>query len=443
MTPGDTIAAISSATGAAARMILRLSGPRAHAIAQSLAPNWTPTPASATHTRLSFANLTCPAWLYAFRSPHSYTGEDLIEFHIPGNSMLAKLLLDELLSPNQGARLADAGEFTARAYFAGKLDLSEAEGVAATIAASNAQELSAARQLLAGELAHRLRPAVDQLAGTLALVEVGIDFSEEDVTFLATDEIHRRVTEIDTDLEALLSDSARFERLIHEPRIVLVGRPNAGKSTLINALSGQRRSIVSDIAGTTRDVLSAPLDLQHGRVQLLDVAGIEAHSAPGEIDRQMQKHAARAIETAEHVVLVHDATDANPPPSLIRQPDLVVRSKSDLGAHHEFQASQLLVSAKTGAGLDSLRVALDHLTFGGSENAIGAGLALNRRHVGGIDEARSALSRVAAACAATNAAAELIALELREALDALGRILGSVTPDDVLGRIFSSFCIGK
>jgi tRNA modification GTPase len=284
---------------------------------------------------------------------------------------------------------------------------------------------------------------MDQLADTLALVEVGIDFSEEDVTFLATDEIHRRVTEIDANLEALLRDSARFERLVHEPRIVLVGRPNAGKSTLINALSGQMRSIVSDIAGTTRDVLSVPVDLQHGRAQLLDVAGIESTKDADEIERLMQDHATRAIQTAEYVVLVQDATDSAPLQQLTRPPELVVRSKSDLVPPMRTAANEVAVSAKTGAGLDQLRRKLDRLAFGGSENAIGASLALNRRHVAGIDEARSALSRVAAACGSTNAAAELIALELREALDALGRILGSVTPDDVLGRIFLSFCIGK
>ncbi len=407
-----------------------------------------------------------------FQSPRSYTGEDLVEIHLPGSPVLAKMLLDELF--RRGVRGAEAGEFTARAYFAGKLDLTEAEGVAATISASNEQELQAARQLLAGELARRLLPAVDLITHTLALVEVGIDFSEEDVTFLPKDEILRRVQEVETALARLLDESSRFERMVHEPRIVLAGRPNAGKSTLMNALSGQERSIVSNVAGTTRDVLSAPLDLTHGRVQLVDVAGLAdtpwVTSEPGvaqasrphspmpdtgeppvprsgessadvSIEHRMRERALQAVESAEHVVLVRDIADALPPIDLPRSPGLVVRTKSDLRAGHISAAAsrEMVVSAVKGNGLAELRDALDSLAFGreGSD----AALALNRRHVAAIQEAREALSRVADRV--SDGGGELIALELRESLDALGRVIGSVTPDDVLGKIFSSFCIGK
>jgi tRNA modification GTPase len=454
MTSGDTIAAFSSATAPAARIILRLSGPHACALAQSLCSGYSPAPVSATQYYLHFANLRCPAWLYVFRAPHSYTGEDLIEFHLPGNPVLAQLLLDELL--RRGARLAEAGEFTARAYFAGKLDLTAAEGVAATIAAGSDEELQAARQLLAGELAQRLRPAMDSLAQTLALVEIGIDFSEEDVTFLPTDEIRHRVNEIDAALARLLNESARFERLAHEPRIVLVGRPNAGKSTLLNTLAGRSRAIVSNIAGTTRDVLSATVDLSHGRVQLIDVAGLEEPDAAGDsIETQMRAHAMQAVESAEHVILIQDAVKPLPPPAIPRPFDLTVLTKSDIlkdspppptpgqrysvGPDSSPLHPNIIVSAHTGAGLPELREALDHLAF--NRARAGVTLALNRRHVAAIEEARAALSRTTDRL--NDNAAELIALELRESLDALGRVLGSITPDDILGRIFSSFCIGK
>src|SRR5665213_3048030 len=182
MIQGDTIAAVSSGITPAARIILRLSGLRAFPIAAKLSPDLQPQTPGAFQTKITIRGLTVPAWLYLFVSPRSYTGEDLIEFHIPGNPLLAKMLLEDLFKA--GARAAEAGEFTARAYFNGRLDLTEAEGVAAMIAAVNEKELSAARRLMSGELARRLAPVIERVANTLALLEAGIDFSDEDISFL-------------------------------------------------------------------------------------------------------------------------------------------------------------------------------------------------------------------------------------------------------------------
>jgi tRNA modification GTPase len=479
MTTGDTIAAVSSAVGHAARMIVRVSGPDACRLAAAVwrprepahaAPAQTQTvaalPPGATRGHLSFAGMTVPGcWMYVFRAPRSYTGEDLVEFHIPGNPLLARMLLDVLTGG--GARAADAGEFTARAYFNGRIDLTEAEGVAATIAAGNEGELRAARQLLAGELARRLRPVTDLVAETLALVEVGIDFADEDVTFLAAGEVADRAARADALLRDLLAQSARFERLTHEPRVALVGRPNAGKSTLLNALAGHERALTSPVAGTTRDVLTADVPLRRGLVRLTDAAGLvgneqgdhgDVHaagetgggggSAPAEIERQMYRNALRAVESADVVVLVHDVGDDRPAPVLPRQPDLIVRSKADLNRPAPRAADDVLhVSAKSGDGLDRLRETLDRLAFGASTGGGGGGsdLALNARHVRAVSEARDALARAAgrAGEAGAGGGPEILALELREALDALGRVTGAISPDDLLGRIFSSFCIGK
>jgi tRNA modification GTPase len=227
----------------------------------------------ASRAELSFSNLRCPAWVYRFVAPRSYTGEDLVEFHLPGNPVLVRLLLRELES--RGLRPAEPGEFTARSYFNGRLDLTAAEGVAATIAAGSEQELVAARRLLAGELARRRAPAVELLANTRALLEVGIDFSDEDVTFLSAADLRQRVGDLLTQLSELLSESARFEQLAHEPGFVLVGQPNAGKSSLLNALAGYERAVASPVAGTTRDALAAVVTLPRGWARVIDIAGIE------------------------------------------------------------------------------------------------------------------------------------------------------------------------
>lgn len=440
MTPGDTIVAISSAVGPAARIIVRASGPEIPSLARALGNIAGDEPSSASRQSLQFSGLIVPAWIYTFRAPHSYTGEDLIEFHLPGNPILAKLLMDELL--RLGVRSADPGEFTARAYFNGKMDLTAAEGVAATIAATGERELSAARQLLAGELARRLAPVMDELADALSLIEVAIDFSEEDVAILSADQLRQRLHRVDCLLADLMRDSARFERIVHEPQVVLIGRPNAGKSTLLNALSGHRRAVVSPVPGTTRDVLSAEVTLGRGGIVLKDLAGLDDNAAASDnvIEQKMHSQALRELKAADVVALVEDLTDSRPRLRVPRAPDLVVRTKLDLVRDAtRAELSELQVSAQTGEGMDELKGRLNALCFGELNPA--ASLALNLRHVQGIGSARSALAR--ALDLLPGIRPELLALELREAMDALGAILGRVTPDDLLGRIFAGFCIGK
>lgn len=434
----DTICAIGSAVGPAARMIVRLSGATAHPIAATLCPDL-PAALSAGRHRLLYADFEISAWVYLFRSPRSYTGEDLIEFHLPGNPLLVRLLLQHLQT--QGARPAEAGEFTARAYFNGRIDLTEAEGVAAVISAHGEREMQAARRLLAGELTRRLHPMMEQLTQALALIEAEIDFAEEPVTFLPRPELRRRLDQILDDLRKLLSNSRRFDRLSHQPQVILVGRPNAGKSTLLNWLAGRPRAIVSPQAGTTRDVLWTEVTLPGGTIHLLDVAGLE-FGAPttGSIDFQMQEHARRAIAQADLAIHVQDSTDPRPPIALDRPFDLHVYTKADLlNENPQLPANAILTSAKTGVGRENLIQALGRLAF--TRFAGEARLALNQRHVQAIDQAVDHLQQ--AATMADSSGIELPALEMRAALDHLGEVLGVVSPDDLLGRIFSHFCIGK
>ena len=424
----DTIAAISSAVGPAARMIVRASGPGATDILRQLCPS-----SGGLRTTLHLAGMRLPVWALRFVAPHSYTGEDLFELHIPGNPLLARLLLDEMI--RLGARGAEPGEFTARAYFNGRIDLSQAEGVAAVVSAANQAELDAGRRLMAGELSRRLRPIMDRLAELLALIEAEIDFSDQDERFIRDGELRETLGTIRSQLEELLGQSPRLSRLSHEPRVALAGRPNAGKSTLLNALSESARAVVSPGAGTTRDALSAPVCLERGIIRLVDMAGLEETAGGAEIESQMRRRALEELERADVVVLVRDVADLLPPLELPREPELTVVTKIDLKPRGGYASAFRGVSAVTGENMEGLRRALDSLAFGSS---IGGELALTVRHTQAIESATDCLNR-----AGSNGATELIAAELRAALDSLGQVLGDVTPDDILGRVFSTFCIGK
>jgi tRNA modification GTPase len=374
-----------------------------------------------------------PCIVYRFDAPNSVTGEHIIEFHVPGNVWIVRKLIEDIIE--HGARQAEPGEFTARAYFNGKLDLAEAEGVAAIVSARSEAELTAARKLMSGELSRRLSQPMDRLADTLALIEAGIDFSDEPVSFLANPEVITRCDSIANSLRELLEDSPRFERISHEPQVVLAGRPNAGKSTLLNALAGFDRAVVSPEAGTTRDAIGAIVHLRRGLVRVIDVAGLERVVAANEIGAQMQEVSRRAIETADVVVLLIDPTDPASPPTVDRAIDLTVFTKADL-SHRD---GGLSVSAQSGSGMQHLRERLDELCFGQSTGTT-EHVALTARHVRAIEAALQAAGR---ARASIEAGAEIVAMELRDALDSLGEVRGVISTDEVLGRVFARFCIGK
>lgn len=428
--------------------------------------------ASAVCAMLRFAGLVCPAWVYVFPGPRSYTGETIVEYHLPGSPVLAGLLLTALA--DAGCRPAEPGEFTARAYFHGRLDLAQAEGVAAVISAQSDRELAAARRLLGGELTRRLAPVTDQLVRALALVEVGIDFSDEDVTFISARDLRDELNAVQHLLTDLLDQSARFEPLTHEPTFVLSGLPNAGKSTLLNALAGQERAVTSPAAGTTRDALSARVRLRRGWVRVVDVAGIESVGAISDAVEQVEvAHARERSASAETLAQVHSAmrqvaehaidhadavlkvraVDATSPNlathskrSVVGPVSVDVVTKVDLLAPARFRdmgEATVAVSALTGAGITNLKETMDAVAFGASD-ARGERLALNRRHVNALQAAVDAILRAARLTdGAEPLPIELVAAELREATNAVGVVQGQMSSDDLLGEIFSRFCIGK
>lgn len=436
----DTIVAISSAVGGI-RGIVRLSGPRAHEIAAAVTETQNSKPKTQNDKRDSA--LSTQHSVLLFNGPRSFTGEDVAEIHTSGATPILRWLEDAAV--NLGARRAGPGEFSARAFFHGKIDLTEAEGIAATIGASTQQELRAAATLRDGHLHRWVATMADRLANVLALVEAGIDFvEEEDVTFIDGAALTAEVGGLIAEIDRLQTHAVRWERLGQAAKVVLTGRPNVGKSSLLNALSGEARAIVSPVAGTTRDAIGVRVMWDGQAIELVDVAGIEEEL--GELEREMNAARRRAILAADVVVLVGDERTTDEDwraqmmalQELVGGEPLVVRNKSDLGG-----AAGLAVSALSGAGLAALKGAIVQRLKAGAGGQGEVQMTLNARHRTALAGARGALVSARDRAGAVRGQPELVAADLRMALDGLGEISGTISPDDVLGRIFSRFCIGK
>lgn len=392
-----------------------------------------------------------PAGLILFQSPRSFTGQDIAELHLPGSPALLAMTLAKILT--NGARQAEPGEFSARAFLHGKLDLTEAEGIAATISARSTHQLRAATSLREGRLHQWVTQYADRVADVLALVEAGIDFSDEPgVTFIALEELQQRLDAVISAVKSLESQAVSWEVLSALPTVVLLGRPNVGKSTLLNTLSGQNRAIVSPIAGTTRDAIAAEMCQSSRSVQLIDVAGVESTHLG--ISGLMNIARQQTLLRADVILLVVDHNDT---PQTLQQLlsevplanvwKIIVRGKSDLpeGMHDAPSGLALpwiRVSARNGANLSALRELI--FSYAHRQPPLAEDcLTLNDRHRQLLQQAGAALQRARDMLAASVKFPELLAADLRVALDELGGISGTISSDDVLGRIFGSFCIGK
>ncbi len=438
MIAGDTIAACATPWGHAHRAMVRLSGPLAFATAGCHGP---PSGRALLRTALPLGHSQLPVLLAAFPGPHSYTGEDLAELQFAGSPFLVERVLQALTSI-PGVRLAQPGEFTARAYFNGRLTLEQAEGVAAVISAGSREQLDAARDLLDGRTGDSYRALTEELATLLALVEAGIDFTDqEDVVAIDGPTLSRRLGVLRGAVVRHLGGDHAAESLSMLPRVALVGRPNAGKSTLFNALLGRRRAVASPEAGTTRDVLSEPLDLSRDApgapaVLIQDLAGLDQHAGP-------DQSAARAALNAADLLVWCDPTgrfDADPL-TLPDIPTIRVRTFADQ-PHPHATREDLAVCAMDGWRLPVLRRAIADAATGARGAGVAALLPRHRRALlaalAGLDEALALVSG-----AERLPEPEVIAQSLRLALDELADLTGRITPDDVLGRVFATFCVGK
>lgn len=464
----DTIVALSTPPGRSLRAMVRVSGSGVRGLMYTrLAP--VPGGRGAGRTRLSLdAGRSLPVLAAYFPAPGSYTGEDVLEIQFPGGPALAERVI-AALTHGRAARPAHPGEFTARAYLAGKLTLDQAEGVAATIAAESAEDLAAARDLRDGGAGGRYTLLAGDLASCLALVEAGIDFTDqEDVAAISPSDLRARLADLAARVGSMLGAQAGFARS-EAPKVALFGPPNAGKSTLFNALLARRRAVTSPHAGTTRDVLSEELDLSSdapgsSSVELLDLPGLDADAADA-VGRLSQRHARKALADAD-LLLWCDPTgrfEAGPEPIIPREDQRLVRVRTFAdrpGA--PASGEEIAVCALDGWNLSSLRRAIADQAFSHRAAGLAALLPRHRRALqlaaegladalelvtpgdAGVSRSGAGVSRSGAGVSPAHLShPELIAAALRASLDALDELVGRISPDEILGRIFSSFCIGK
>jgi tRNA modification GTPase len=434
----ETIAAVATPPGRGGIGIVRVTGPKVTAIANAVIGQL-PPPRTATLCSFRDAKGECVdegIALY-FQAPHSYTGEAVLELQGHGGPVVAHGVLQVVL--DAGARLAGPGEFTRRAFLNGRLDLAQAEAVADLIDAASREAARSALRSLRGEFSSVIARLVAQLTELRVLTEAMLDFPDEEVDSLHRNDADVRLGELRAALRDVIAKSRQGSLLRAGIHVVIAGRPNVGKSSLLNRLAGEERAIVTAIPGTTRDALREPIQIEGVPIVIVDTAGLRA--SRDEIERIGMERTRRELERADVVLVVVEAGNLEAPdeplPAAGTRIDVVNKIDLVAGTAPGRRENAVYVSAVTGAGLDELRQAVLQAAGWGSQ---GESVFLAReRHLRALGAARAHLD----AAAARDAQWELFAEELRLAQEALGEITGRVSADELLGEIFSRFCIGK
>ena len=445
MNSADTIAAISTAPMEAAIALIRISGPRAIEIAGSLwAGRRTVATLPARHAEFGRvvedgAKLD-DVLLTVFRAPASYTGEDMVEIACHGGVLVSRRILSALL--RRGSRSAEPGEFTKRAYLNGKLDLTQAEAVMDLICAQTELALGAAAEQLEGRLGARIRELRQQVLEILAHVEAYIDFPDEDISPDTGAAMSARMAAAAAEMDALLATAGRGRVVREGLRTVIYGEPNVGKSSLLNLLLGYERAIVNARPGTTRDVLEETVNLRGIPVRLMDTAGVR--ETDDEIEREGIERTRRALERADLVLHLFDASHA-PTPAVDAGNTKVLRvlNKSDLGIRAEWSAAAdaVPISCLNNTGIAALEDAIQFAATGGADRGNWS-VAINARHQECLEKAKAAMIAAQKAFA-DGLSPEFVAEDLRASMNAVGDVVGRPDTEELLGVIFSSFCIGK
>lgn len=456
----DTIAAIATPLGEGGLAVVRLSGGNALAIAEkcfsptgksSLPPTAAPTHTIQFGKIVRAGNVIDEVLLAVLRAPRTFTREDTVEISCHGGLLPAKLVLDALLAA--GARLAEPGEFTKRAFLNGRIDLAQAEAVADLIHSRTELALAAANEQLAGKLSQRINRLRDDLMHTLAHVEAHIDFPEEDISPDTKEQLLQRLEAGIAFMDKLLRTANEGQLLRRGIRAAIVGRPNAGKSSLLNQLLGRDRAIVSPIAGTTRDTIEEAANIRGLPVVFIDTAGLR--EARNEIEREGIRRSRESLAAAELILHVLDASepltreDENYFAEFAGKKRILVLNKTDLPvklalpvATGNLPPATCQVCSLSGQGIEALKDAIKSLVWAGEIRAEMLQVAINSRHQDALNRARFS-ARAATDALAADIPLELVAMDLRIAANAVGEIVGKTTTEDLLDAIFSTFCIGK